>query len=147
MDTIDSFSGSYAFLSNFFPSPVTYGGHTYPTNEHAFQAAKCTRFDEVQAIQAASTPGAAKRLGRRATLRPDWETTKIEVMTDIVFAKFRQSPRLTLDLFATSDAHLEEGNRWGDTFWGTCHGNGRNVLGYILMEVRSVLREECHEPA
>jgi predicted NAD-dependent protein-ADP-ribosyltransferase YbiA (DUF1768 family) len=35
-DPITSFSGEYAFLSNFFPHPITIDGQTYPTNEHSF---------------------------------------------------------------------------------------------------------------
>ena len=35
-----SFDGEFAFLSNFSPSLLEYEGLTYPTLEHAFQAAK-----------------------------------------------------------------------------------------------------------
>ena len=37
---IDSVSGAHAFLSNFHPAPVVLDGVTYPSVEHAFQAAK-----------------------------------------------------------------------------------------------------------
>ena len=40
MAKIDSFSGEYDFLSNFYSQEITYDGIKYPTNEHAFQAAK-----------------------------------------------------------------------------------------------------------
>ena len=37
---IDCFAGKYAFLSNFYPSPIApfNDGIVYPTVEHAFQA-------------------------------------------------------------------------------------------------------------
>ena len=40
------------------------------------------------------------------------------------------------------DEHLEEGNTWGDTTWGTVNGIGENRLGRILMKVRKELQEE-----
>ena len=40
LESINSFSGAYAFLSNFEPAPIYYDGLSYPTVEHAFQAAK-----------------------------------------------------------------------------------------------------------
>ena len=39
---INSFVGPCRFLSNFYPSEITYEGITYPTVEHAFQASKTT---------------------------------------------------------------------------------------------------------
>ena len=45
-------------------------------------------------------------------------------------------------LLATGDEHLEEGNTWGDTTWGTVNGIGENRLGKILMKVRNELQEE-----
>lgn len=38
--TIDHFRGSYAFLSNFYPSRIYYRGYWYANNEAAFQAQK-----------------------------------------------------------------------------------------------------------
>ncbi len=37
---------------------------------------------------------------------------------------------------------LQEGNRWGDTFWGVDlrTGKGENKLGKILMRVRKELK-------
>lgn len=32
-----------------------------------------------------------------------------------------------------------EGNTWGDKFWGVCDGEGENHLGKLLMEVRAEL--------
>ena len=39
-NVISSFTGKYAFLSNFYPAPVTYMGQTYANNEAAFQGAE-----------------------------------------------------------------------------------------------------------
>ena len=69
-------------------------------------------------------------------LRPDWEEVKVQVMRELLYAKFSEEPLRGM-LKATGDQHLEEGNNWGDTFWGVCRGRGENWLGKLLMEVRA----------
>lgn len=86
-------------------------------------------------------PSEAKKLGRKVTLRKDWESVKIKIMEEIVRAKFVQNPELAQKLIATGNAHLEESNTWGDKVWGTVNGSGANNLGIILMKVRNELAE------
>jgi ribA/ribD-fused uncharacterized protein len=138
MKAIDSFSGPYRFLSNFYPSPVKLGGVVYSTIEHAFQAAKTLDNTARLAIRDAATPGIAKRMGRTVALRLDWEKIKVEVMEGLVRQKFRRNP-FRRWLLNTGEAELIEGNHWGDRFWGVCLGTGRNELGKVLMRVRSEL--------
>lgn len=134
---IAKFEGSYRFLSNFYEAPVTYLGLTFRNNEAAFQAAKCQeRMAEFQELD----PSAAKRLGRRVKLRPDWESIKDQVMYEVCKAKFSQNTDLRDKLVATGDAELVEGNTWGDKIWGICNGQGKNRLGKILMKVRTELQ-------
>jgi len=135
MQPITSFKGRYAFLSNFFPSVVHLYGIPCPTVEHAYQACKALHERDAMAIIAAPTPGIAKRIGRRVTLRPNWETMKVGNMHGLVWEKF-QDPVMRSLLLSTGDAHLEEGNTWGDRFWGTVNGIGENHLGKILMNIR-----------
>lgn len=137
---IDSFIGEYRFLSNFFPVEITLDVEVYPTLEHAFQAAKTLSSAERAKVRNAKTPGMAKRLGRQVTLRPDWETSKLSVMYDLVHQKFSKNPVLRADLLETGDRPLIEGNYWKDFFWGVCNGKGENHLGKILMRVRKELR-------
>lgn len=134
---IDKFDGEYAFLSNFFPAPVAWEGITYQTSEHAFQAAKTLNIDERKAIAALSTPGKAKRAGKKVQLRPNWDSIRVDIMLEIVEAKFKQNPELMDQLIATGDVELIEGNSWNDTFWGMCRGKGKNYLGKILMIIRN----------
>ena len=140
---IDSFDKEYAFLSNFYEAPVEWEGITYPSNEHAFQAAKVINPVKRLEIAAAATPGQAKRMGRSVNLRHDWEQVKYNVMLDIVLAKFHQHPDLAEALLDTGDAELIEGNWWNDTTWGVCNGVGTNWLGKILMSVRAQLKLEA----
>jgi ribA/ribD-fused uncharacterized protein len=142
MMTIDDFRGDYAFLSNFHVAPVTVNHITYPTVEHAFQACKTVNEAERRHIAAAPTPGEAKRRGRHATLRADWDEVRITCMRSIVWCKFTQHPDLAEKLLATGDATLIEGNWWHDKFWGVCEGKGQNWLGILLMETRERLRRD-----
>jgi len=136
---IDSFSGDDAFLSNFFPSPIEWREKTWTTVEHAYQAAKALREEDAEKIRLAETPGRAKRLGRKVSLKPTWDSAKIAIMTRLVREKFVQNPGLRDRLLLTIGEELVEGNTWGDTFWGSCRGEGRNELGKILMLVREEL--------
>lgn len=139
MNKIDSFKGENYYLSNFYERPVTYDGITYKNNEAAFQAQKCISYEDRKQFSDLNA-SEAKRLGRKVSLRPDWESIKVDVMTDIVHAKFEQNKDLAEKLYDTDTAFLEEGNTWGDKIWGTVNGNGKNLLGYILMSERDYLK-------
>ena len=76
----------------------------------------------------------------RNEVRQDWHDIKFSVLRDLNFQKYRNSPKLRQMLLNTGDAVLEEGNTWGDTYWGICNGVGENNLGKILMEIREALR-------
>lgn len=138
---INRFVDDFAFLSNFHPSTIVYEGLFYPTVEHAYQAMKTLDPIARETIRLANGPGTAKRLGRSVSLRPDWEDVKVGIMRDLVREKFA-NPFLRPLLLATEDAYLIEGNHWNDRFWGVCRGQGRNMLGQILMEVREEIRQE-----
>ena len=135
------FSGKWRFLSNFHPSPVEFEGIAFPTVEHAFQAAKTFDFAAREEVAKETTPGRAKRAGRRLALRPDWEQVKFGVMKTLVTAKFVGHPDLARQLLSTGDRQLEEGNSWRDLVWGKCNGVGENHLGRILMEIRTEIRQ------
>lgn len=137
---IDSFTGVNDFLSNFYPSSIWYNGDPYATVEQAFQASKTFSDLERQEILAALTPGQAKRLGKKCTLRADWELVKLDIMSELLRKKFSNVTLAKL-LIATGDEELIEGNSWGDTYWGVCNGVGENNLGKLLMKVRDELRQ------
>lgn len=138
-EMINSFLGKYYYLSNFYPCAIEYKGITYQNNEAAFQAQKVIK-PEDRKMFAKLDPSAAKQLGRRVTLRDDWEAIKDTVMYEVCLAKFSQNQELMDRLLKTGSRHLEEGNTWGDKVWGTVNGEGENRLGKILMRVREELR-------
>jgi len=140
---IAELTGKYRFLSNFWSCIIEMDGDVYPSVENAYQAAKCANVDDnyddrrkFLHIKASE----AKRLGKIVKMRPDWDEERLDVMYRLVRRKF-QEPSLKLMLLATGNETIEEGNWWGDTFWGTVNGVGENHLGVILMRVREELRD------
>lgn len=146
MEKITTFKDGHRFLSNFWPVKVEYEGITYPSTEHAYQAAKTLDFVTREEIRNLSTPAETKKFVRKKSFpkRPDWEEWekigKINVMYELLWKKF-QHPELRQMLLLTGDKVLEEGNTWGDTFWGICKGEGKNMLGILLMNVRDKIRK------
>lgn len=143
---VEWFVGEYEFLSNFFWTNFVYRSRMYPTAEHAFQAAKANGYHGERWVRVSPTPGIAKRRGRKVELREDWEEIKLQVMEDVVRAKFAQNQELANKLLDTEDSELNEGNYWHDNFWGNClcpkcaEQEGENHLGKILMKIREELR-------
>lgn len=135
---INLFKGEYSFLSNFKKCEVEFEGITYPSVEHAFQAAKTLDCEERLKFTKGS-PVTVKGMGRRLKLRSDWEDVKDSVMHTCLKSKF-QNPELREKLLATGDAVLIEGNNHGDRYWGMVNGEGKNRLGMLLMKVRDEIK-------
>lgn len=143
---INSFTDTYMFLSNFYVGADPVMG--YPTSEHAYQAMKTNDRAERNLIRSADTPGQAKRLGRRLTLRPDWDLVKYDVMKFVIMEKFQAGSELAERLMSTGYTDLVEGNTWHDNIWGDCSCGreackkaGSNWLGKLLHERRMLLAE------
>ena len=143
MSTIREFQGQYRFLSNFWRAEVAYEGNIYPTVEHAYQAAKSLDPKFRAKVLLCETPGRAKRIGKQAILRSNWNREKYSIMHQLVYQKFKNNPDLQKKLLDTRDDVLQEGNEWGDTYWGIDLKTftGENNLGKILMLVRKELKE------
>lgn len=140
-NSIKSFKGGHFFLSNFYRRPVQYRGLLFGSTEAAYQAEK--PISEVLRQEFISlSPSESKKLGRKVTLRSDWEEIKDQVMEDILRCKFSQHEDLKQRLLATGEAYLIEGNDWEDTYWGVCKGVGLNKLGKLLMKIRKEFKEE-----
>ena len=146
MKYIWEFRGEYFFLSNFFEMEFVMDGETYLSAEHAFQAAKTIDTVERNRIMLAMSPGMAKKRGRRATLRDDWECIKVPIMAKVLHKKFSFS-EMERKLLATGDALLIEGNTWGDSFWGfdLKRGFGHNMLGRLLMMLRKSKKDKSYK--
>ena len=135
------FRNEYWFLSNFYPFKLTCkDGFTYKTVEHFFQSYKTLDPKERLLIRNAKTPGDAKRLGQKITMRPNWENIKIQVMHKILKIKFQNKDLLYRLLVI--DQPIIETNHWHDNFWGDCkcfrckNIIGKNNLGKLLMKIQ-----------
>lgn len=133
----------YGEFSNFAPYPIKLDGKLWLTSEHYFQAQK---FDDMQyreSIRKANSPMLAARMGRdrKKKLRRDWESAKVGVMTQAIRAKFTQHEELRQLLLGTGDARIVEHTE-NDSYWGDAgDGSGKNMLGQILMRIRTELRQ------
>ncbi len=142
---INSFNGSYRYLSNFFENaPVLLDGLHFRNSEAAYQAGKAATLS-VRKLFADLTPYEAKKLGKAIDIREDWMDIRADHMRRVIHAKFTQNPLLAEALIATGAAELEEGNHWHDNFFGNCYCPacrnipGQNMLGKILMDERERL--------
>lgn len=135
---------NYYQFSNFHPlkNPLVIDGISYPTVEHFYQAQKTVIPEERQEIANAPNPAAAKRMGKKISLREDWEQVKWDVMYQGVKQKFESDEALKRLLLSTNDRWIIEWTWWGDKVWGmhSLDSKGNNALGKILMRVRRELR-------
>ncbi len=134
-------------FSNFAGFPIELEGKRWPTSEHYFQAQKFVATDPAWsvAIRKANTPGIAARMGRdrKRPLRRDWESVKDQVMREALAAKFEQHPELAELLLSTGDEPLVE-HTTNDNYWADGgDGSGKNMLGRLLVELRTRLRGQA----
>ena len=132
-------------MSNFEPCEVTFEGVTYPSTEHAYQAAK-TLNPKIRALflLPSVTAGKAKRMAKTMKVREDWNDVRVGVMEGLLRQKFAPGTSLALELAVLKDYDICEGNYWHDNFWGSCTcakcaDKGENVLGKLLMKLRDEL--------
>lgn len=144
------FSGQLSFLANDYPCRIQMSvlGHSYvfQNAEAAFQAGKCLNPMQVAQIAQTADPSEARQMGKRVTVRSDWETYRVAWMKQVLKCKFTQNDLLMRKLTDTYPLPLSNTNLTGDTFWGISSGSGKNHLGRILMEIREEYREHGIDP-
>ena len=136
-DVINQFKDEHAFLGNRFPCRVVWQGLTYGSAEAAFQASKCAEVSERQVFASCSINKAIEK-GKEQTPYPGWEEARLDIMEDILTAKFEQNPDLMRMLAETGNRILINGNNKQETFWGVdlYSWMGENNLGKIIMKIR-----------
>ena len=130
------------YLGNYYLIDITIDNVTYKSVEHYYQSQKTLDRDRALLIMNAETCDMAKTLGNcpDLPLRPDWPVWKIKAMEKGLKAKFSQHGELQKKLLSTGSAILME-NSMVDYFWGIGEkGNGENMLGKLLMELREEIR-------
>jgi ribA/ribD-fused uncharacterized protein len=81
-------------LGNYFRRKIVIHGLTFHSVEQFFQYSKCVSDTDRQLIMQCDDPKECARIGRRVTLRPDWEEVKLAVMREATMTKFSQNPEL-----------------------------------------------------
>ena len=137
------FKDEYSWLSNFADVEVEWEGVKYKSVEHAYQSAKSMDLEWKNYCASDVSSGKVKRGSREIEIREDWELIKVGVMKNLLKQKFSDDYYKN-KLLATGNLYIIEGNRWGDIFWGVNlkTGEGRNILGLIIMDLRDSLKNE-----
>lgn len=140
-------SRPYFEFSNWYLAKFTLDDKEWPTSEHYFMAMKTTDEAHREQIRKAKTPKIAKDLAGSdgiITLRSGWDGMKFDVMCRACLAKFSQNSREREILLSTGDAPIHED--CNDLWWGggPNYPDGKDLLGKVLVKVRTTLREGAH---
>ncbi len=133
----------YGAFSNLYPRPIEFEGRKFPTSEHAYQAGKAQKAKVREWILSAPTPALAAMAAHGLyvwDVVPDWAKIKFDRMRAVLRAKFDQHADLKELLMSTGNARLVESgtvNNAVNRLWGEVDGKGENMLGVMLMELRS----------
>jgi ribA/ribD-fused uncharacterized protein len=144
-------------MSQWYAAGFEHEGAYYPTAEHFMMAGKARLFgdeDAVAQIIAAPGPDKVKAIGRRVKNYDDaaWSRERFAIVVAGNLAKFSQNAGLKAFLFGTGEKILVEASPV-DAIWGIGlaqddpaaakphEWRGENLLGFALMELRSLLRQ------
>lgn len=144
-EEIKEFRYNYYFLSNFSYDSLIYKNIKFKNSEQAYQWEKAETDNDKLLILNCKTAKEAKQIGHQIKCNiVEWDTNKINVMKNILLAKFSQE-NLKQKLINTGKAKLIEGNYWHDQYWGSCYcykcknKEGCNHLGQLLMDIRDII--------
>ncbi len=143
----------YGVFSNLYKRTVVFEGVEYPTSEHAYQAGKPRKDTVRDWLMAAPSPSLLAMAAHGLyvwDVHPDWSKTKFARMKRVLEAKFTQHMDLQEILLSTGDARLIETatvDNAVNRLWGQVNGVGKNMLGVLLMEVRSEIRASLAKPS
>ncbi|GGV74703.1 hypothetical protein GCM10010294_38440 [Streptomyces griseoloalbus] len=145
-------------LSQWWPSPFTVDGVTYASAEHWMMAAKARLFEDPEAERralAAEHPAQAKKAGRlvRGFDEAIWRRERFGIVVEGSVHKFTAHQDLRTFLLNTGDRVLVEASPvdrvWGIGLAANDAGaadperwRGPNLLGFALMEARTLLRTD-----
>lgn len=78
---------------------------------------------------------------RHLSIRDDWDSIKLDVMMDVLKAKFSQNKKLKELLMSTGNANIIEDSP-RDSYWGIGKDKkGQNHLGKLLVKLREILKK------
>ena len=147
--TKEAFGGLSNMAGGF---PLKVNGVIIRTSEALYQACRFPHMPDVQKlIINQKSPMTAKMKGKphRSNSRADWNNVQINIMRWCLRVKLAQNwSNFSNLLLETRDLHIVEETR-RDQFWGAKPVdeetlNGMNVLGEILMELRTEVKTGDH---
>ena len=136
-------SGEYGYLSNLYKHDITFENRVFRSSEDAYQFGKPLDGMVAEWIISAPKPHLCAMAAHGLLsfdITPNWQKIKVSRMLDVLRVKFMRHEDLNQKLIGTGDAILIEDSKT-DAFWGIGKKrNGKNMLGNLLMQVRSELR-------
>lgn len=136
----------YGAFSNLYRREIEFEGETFATSEHAYQAGKARKPEVRRWLMDAPTPALLAMAAHGLyywDVAPGWSRTKFDRMRAVLRAKFTQHADLRELLLSTGSARLVETatvDNEVNRLWGEVNGQGRNMLGGLLMELRTELQ-------
>lgn len=140
----------YGAFSNLFRRPVLFEDTYFPTAEHAYQAGKARKPEVREWLMAAPSPSLLAMAAHglyQWDITPSWSRIKFDRMRAVLHAKFTQHDDLRNLLLSTGSARLVESatvDNPVNRLWGEVNGVGKNMLGVLLMELRTQLSARKH---
>lgn len=152
-------------FSNWYTSPFDYdtgtpeyGVQTFTSAEQAFMLHKAYLFNDhesIAKIMATHNPAQQKKLGKlvKDFDKAKWESVCVDLITNVLVAKFSSGPIIKQILLDTGDKHIVEASPY-DVVWGIGMGvddedildeskwKGKNFLGICLMNARNILQDK-----
>ena len=131
------------WLSNMTYVNIEYNCLIYPSTENFYQAMKY-KSQLTRKLISTLKPHESKSYSRNNLMTNEkFEEMKLKIMEYAQRKKYSQEP-FKSKLLSTGDCLLEEGNWWGDKFWGVDikTREGENHLGKIIMRVREELKND-----
>lgn len=136
------FRGRYFWLANEWECPIEFEGVTYASVAHAFAASGTSDRVARATIDTIKDAGELRTFVREMpgkTYKHEFE--RVDQLAQLLKAKFSDRD-LRRKLKATGKEMLVNANDYSDAIWGVCNDHGYNLLGQVLMALRSFILEE-----
>lgn len=142
---IHKFKDKTRWLSNMTLVNIRYNDCVYKSVEHAYQSAKNDSPLWKSFCLMEDNPYKIKMASKEIEIISNWDEIKLDVMEKCLIEKFTQEPFRT-QLIETGNQNIQEGNEWGDKFWGVdlkeSPNVGENHLGRLIMKIRDKINNK-----
>ena len=144
----------FGWMGNMAPYPIKFDGKVWLTSEALFQSMRFDDDNVKEIIRGEKSPMGAKmkaKKNRDQMVVVPMSELDVENMRKCVKMKFDAHPQLKRQLMNTKDSLIYEdiGNRngerhkfWGAKKWSESEGDGNNMMGKILMDLREEYLKE-----